>query len=446
VLPTFLSGIEQSMVATSLSVIAAGFGRPDAIGWVAAAYLVGAAISAPVYGRLGDDHGLARLLTVSLALFLAGAVMCAASRSIEMLVLSRFLQGLGGGGLIPLGQALLGATTLPRDRAVLLSYLVSFSFIANTFGPAVGGILLAAAGWPAIFLFNVPIGTMAVVLVLRVRRQAAPRRRGTGSLDWVGLLLLTTLILCLLSLLQGAHRDTETGRAAFVALMAVAVLVAAAGLMWWERRFSNPLLPPALLGNASVWRCILLAALYGALFTTLVTYVPFFLRIWHGAGLSNIGLMMMPLLGGIGVGSLTTGQLIRRTGRTTVFTVAGLSGVAVLLGLFAAVGSGMTPWQGSAFLGLAGLLMGTTLGVTQLTVQMAAGPLWQGTAASAVQLARSLGASLGVAIAGVFLAVADLPNAVPTWLPFASIFLFTAVLAAAGAALAWTIPQRNLTV
>jgi MFS family permease len=164
VLPMFLAVVDQTIVATALPAIAAYTGNVERASWVVVSYLIASTIAAPIYGRLGDAFGRRRLMFVALSVFIGASLLCAASPTIELLALARVVQGLGGGGLMTLSQALIGEAIPPRERARYQGYLAAVAVCANTFGPVAGGFLTERFGWQSVFLINVPLGIIAVLL------------------------------------------------------------------------------------------------------------------------------------------------------------------------------------------------------------------------------------------------------------------------------------------
>src|SRR5579884_1219971 len=185
-LPMFLAVVDQTIVATALPTIAAATGEVQRASWIVVAYLVASTIAAPIYGRLGDAFGRRRLMFVALGVFIVASVACALSPTVELLTLARVLQGLGGGGLMTLSQALIGEAIPPRERARYQGYLATVAMTANSFGPVAGGYLTEHFGWRSIFLINMPIGLGAVALVARmpVTRLSEPHRWRADPADW----------------------------------------------------------------------------------------------------------------------------------------------------------------------------------------------------------------------------------------------------------------------
>jgi EmrB/QacA subfamily drug resistance transporter len=399
-LPMFLAVVDQTIVATALPAIAASTGEVERASWIVVGYLIAATIAAPIYGRLGDSFGRRRLMFVALAVFIVASVLCALSTTIELLTLARLLQGLGGGGLMTLSQALVGEAIPPRERARYQGYLAAVAVCANTFGPVAGGYLTEHLGWQSIFLVNVPIGLGAVALTWRLPQPVAARIAWRA--DPAGLFLFTLFVAtALLSFEQIQHVDLAALPLG-VGLFVVAV-VALLLLVRQEGRTPSPLIPLKLLRMPAIWHSDALAACHGAALVSLITFLPVYLEVVRGSSPSATGLLLVPLTIGIGAGSLVTGRLVNKTGRTTVYPVIGLALVTanfVMLAFWAAT------LNATAFAGALlwnGLFMGTVMGVVQVSVQSAAGPLRLGEAAASVQFSRSIGAAFGTAVVATVL-------------------------------------------
>jgi EmrB/QacA subfamily drug resistance transporter len=402
-LPMFLAVADQTIVATALPAITADIGGVERISWVVVSYLIANTIAAPVYGRLGDSFGRRPMIFTALILFMAGSVLCAISPSIEWLTAARVLQGFGGGGLMTLSQALVGETIPPRERGRYQGYLAGVSVASSVFGPVAGGYLTQAFGWRSIFLINVPLGLAAVFLVLRLQTKPGDWRR--TSFDAPGLVLFALFVgpvILALEQVQRMEADTLPIIASFLVFGALALLA----LIWQEKHATSPLIPPALFRDPSVWRSDGLAACHGAALVSIVTFLPIYLRAVRGASPAQTGLLLLPLMFGIGIGSLVTGQLVTRTGRTAAFPSYGYVAATVGL-LFLAFA---LPWLSLFELpwvfGITACFMGTVMGVVQVTVQAVAGQRMLGTGAAMVQFSRSVGAAFGTAaVAAVLFSV-----------------------------------------
>lgn len=469
-LPMFIGIMDQTIVATALPAIAASLGQVGLIAWVVAGYLISTAISAPVYGRLGDAFGRRRMMVVALSVAAAGSVMSALSVSIEMLIAARLLQGIGGGGLITLSQALIGQSVAPRERARYQGYIATIAMTASTVGPLVGGILTQYLGWRSVFLFNLPFLALGMALVMRLPRRTTPFER--FRFDFPGLLLLALFISSLLTFVQQT-RDLQSTNLPLSIGLAVVAAASLTLLFLREQRASSPLLPLPLLSNPNIWRCNALAFFHGALIVSLISFMPLYLRAVRGASAAEIGLLMLPMTIGVGIGSTIVGQIVGRTGRTMVFPTFGLPIVmALVAGL--AFGAGMMSTIGlSWYLGLVSFFLGTVMGVIQVTVQVEAGKLL-GTAVASLHLSRSVGAATGTAFVGTVLfaaiaatgteissdlqsvlqggaeALAALSDGVESTIranvaiAFKSAFLTIAAYGLISVVFAWTMPRRAI--
>jgi EmrB/QacA subfamily drug resistance transporter len=468
-LPMFLAVVDQTIVSTALPSIAADLGSVERVSWVVVAYLVAGTIAAPVYGQLRDVYGGKRVMHAALAVFLAGTLLCAASTSVEMLALARVLQGLGGGGLMTLSQALIGEAVPPRERARYQGYLAGVMVTSSAFGPVVGGYLTQHFGWRSVFLVNIPLVAIAGLLTLRLAYR--PPRRQAWTFDGIGLALFVAFIVPVLLALEQAQRMGSGTLPAFALFMAIGV-AALLALVRRERRAPYPLFPISLLRQPTIWRSDALAACHGATLVSLIAFLPMHLHVVHGMSAGETGLMLLPMTFGIGTGSMLTGRIVSRTGLTAIFPSVGLIFATSMLLLLALAANALTTFQLGLLLFCTGLFMGTVMGVVQVTVQNAAGDASLGSAAASVQLSRSIGAAAGTALVGTVLfaalalgdprtaevfaallgraALAD--PSVPSWEllraeiagAFRAAFLTIAAFAAAGTALAWSIPARRL--
>jgi MFS family permease len=470
-LPMFLAVVDQTIIATALPAIARATGEFERVSWIVVGYLIAGTIAAPIYGRLGDSFGRRRLMLAALGVFIVTSLLCAAASSIEFLTIARVLQGLGGGGLMTLSQALIGETIAPRQRARYQGYLAAVAVCANTFGPIAGGYLTQHFGWQSIFLINAPLGLLAIGLVARLNPGQAKR------LEWrpdpLGLLYFALFVVTILLSLEQLQQANVEFLARAGGLFAIS-LIALALLFRQEQRAVSPLIPVHLLRQPSIWRSDALAACHGGALVSLITFLPVYLEVVRGVAPSTVGVMLVPLTVGIGVGSLVTGRWVSKSGRTTIFPVTGLSLVTIDLVVLALFAGSLSETALTGLLLVNGLFMGTVMGVVQVTVQTAAGPMRLGEAAASVQFSRSIGAAFGTALvstllfgvlslrnpdaAGVFATMAEhgtqaMPNLSPSQqaairaditTAFSAAFLLVACYTALGAVLAWTNPLRRI--
>jgi MFS family permease len=463
-LPMFLAAMDQTIVSAALPSIAADLGDVERSSWIVVTYLIATTIAAPVYGHLRDAYGSRPLLLIALSMFISASVLCALAPSMTTLAAARLLQGLGGGGLMTLSQARIGEAIPPPARARYQGYLAAIMVTSSMIGPLAGGMLAHQFGWRSIFLVNVPLGLLAVYQALRIPRSPTIARDGT--FDYVGLGYFVAFITSLLLALEFGRRQ-----ASLFLLLSVLALLAGIMLLRHEKGRPHPLIPVDLLARPAIRRADLLAACHGAAIVSLATTLPLCIHIFSSRSASETGVLLLPLMIGIGLGSTTTGRLVSRTGRTAIFPSVGLMVATVLLGALAIAVGGLGRASFSVLLFGIGLSMGTVMGVVQITVQTDAGRARLGAAAASVQLSRSLGAAVGTALVGAVLfqslsaaspeARQLLPvlferglSAIPAAdragvhaaaaSAFRLAFLTIALVTAMGSVLAWRIPTRTL--
>ena len=400
VAPMFIAVMDQTIVATALPALSTAFGDATRVTWVVVAYLVANTIAAPVYGRMGDAYGRARVMVAALAVMIGGSIACALAPTMDALIAARFVQGLGGGGLMTLSQALIGETIPPRARGRYQGYLAAVVVSSNALGPVLGGALTAAFGWRSIFWVNLPAGLLALALARRLPR--TPPERAMTRFDSGGLVLFILFIAPALVALEQARKLDPV-----LAPLAAALILVSAGALALrvrrEMRIADPLLPLPLLRTPAIWRSDAMAACHGAAFVSLINYLPLYLRAVRGLSPTQTGYFLIPVALGVGLGSLITGRLVSRTGRTAIFPSVALIPANLLMGALVVFHASLSPALLLALMGLLSVCMGSVMGVVQVTVQTAAGPARLGSAAASVQFSRALGAAMGAAVVGAVL-------------------------------------------
>ena len=472
VVAMFLAAVDQTILASALPAIVASLGGFADLSWVVVAYLLAATVAAPIYGHFGDRYGRRRMLLVALGVFTAASLACAAAPTLWALIASRAVQGLGGGGLMTLSQALIGENVSPRQRARFQGYFAALFGTSSTLGPVLGALLAQQFGWRAIFLVNLPLGAIAAALALRVPRVAAPPREGS-RLDTAGVALLALGTASLFFALTSAgHRLPWTDLRLYGLLAFAAACLGA--LVGWERRAAHPVLPVQLLASPIVWRSNATVMCFAAALFASVLYLPLYLQLGRGIGIGASGLLLLPLTLSIAAASGLTGRAISRTGRLNAYAKIGLAISTVALLALAGTLSVAPTAAVLALTLIAGAGLGTVMAPTQIIVQSASGTTRLGAAVASISVSRSLGGSLGVAIVGavLFVLVGGRSELLATVLPqlaesggaalailseaqrseiaanldgaFRVVFLVIAAFTGAGAAIAATVPAQRL--
>jgi EmrB/QacA subfamily drug resistance transporter len=394
--------LDQTMLATALPTIATDLGRLADVSWVVTAYVVAAAATTPLWGKLGDRHGRKRLLEVSLVMFLAASALCGVAQDITMLVVSRAVQGVAAGGLMTLAMAAVGDLVAPRERARYQGYMVAAFAVATVAGPLLGGLLVDHASWRWVFYVNLPIGLVALTGV-SVRVPAADVARPAHPLDALGAVLLAAATSgLLLACVWGGQRYAWSSPVILALVAATAALAGA--LILRERRAPDPIVPFDLLRTRVVAIASVVLFLSTAALFAINVFVPLFLQATTGASPTQAGVLLVPMMLGITLSTTLAGRSIARTGRYKRFPVAGLGLMTLALGLLAAVAGQPSPTTTGLGLAVFGLGFGMVGQVLIVAVQNSVDRRQLGVAMAATSFLRALGGAVGAAVLGAVFA------------------------------------------
>jgi EmrB/QacA subfamily drug resistance transporter len=396
-----MASLDQTIVATALPTIVGDLGGLDHISWVVTAYLLAQTAVTPLYGKLGDMYGRKIVLQVGLLVFLAGSALCGLSQSLDQLIAFRALQGLGGGGLIVSAQAAIGDVVPPRERGRYTGLFGATFGVASIAGPLLGGFLTGHLSWRWIFYVNLPIGVIALFVLAATLPAAATRVHHV--VDYLGTLLLAGGVSAIVLATSLGGTSYAWGSPVIVGL-GIGGALALVAFVFAERRALEPVLPLRLLTNGvfsvtSAVGFVVGFALFGA-----VTYLPLFLQVVKRASPTGSGLQLVPLIAGLLVTSIASGQLITRTGRYKPFPIVGTGVMTVGLYLLSTLDTRSSDVTIFAFMFVLGLGLGMVMQVLVLAVQNAVGYSDLGVATSGATLFRSIGGSLGTAALGAIFA------------------------------------------
>src|SRR6185436_8787554 len=327
--PMFLAAVDQTLLATATPVISRELGDLRDTSWLAVAYLLASVIMVPLYGRLGDRFGRRRVLSVAIAVFAVGSLACGAAPTLPLLVAARVVQGLGGGGLMTLSQALIGEVVAPRLRARNQSYFAIIFTLASVGGPVIGGLVVHHASWRWLFVVNLPLCALAL---WRLRALLGDDRLhpARGKPDAAGIVLFALAAATGLVWLSSAGHRFAWASATSMVLLASALALGIA-LVRVERRAERPFLPVELLALAPVRYAVLTVIAFASAMFAMVFYLPVYLQLALHSNPAESGLLLLPLTGGIVAGAALTGRIIVWTGRPTAIPSIGLSVAALAL-------------------------------------------------------------------------------------------------------------------
>jgi EmrB/QacA subfamily drug resistance transporter len=467
-----LAALDQTIVATALPTIVADLGGLSHLAWVTSAYLLAQTAVTPLYGKLGDLYGRKRILQSAVVLFLAGSALCGLAGSMDQLIAFRAIQGLGGGGLIVLTQAIVGDIVPPRERGRYQGLFGAVFALSSVGGPLLGGVIVEHVSWRWIFYVNVPVGAAALLVITATLPVLAGRARPVIDYLGAGLLAAGLSAIVLVTSLGGNTWPWGSPKVVVVGVLGIALLIV---FVLAERRAPEPILPPALLRDdvfraAGSLSLIVGFALFGA-----VTFLPLYFQTVDADSPTTSGLRLIPMMGGVVLTSVVSGQIITRTGRYRVFPIAGTAVMTVGMLLLSRLDIGTSTVEAAAYLLVLGLGLGMTMQVLVLAVQNAVDYSVLGSATSGVTMLRGVGGSLGTAIFGAIFTsrltaelagraasagggearltgeqVAQLPAGARTAYEQAyvhalhPVFLAAAGVAAAGFLLSWRLQERPL--
>ncbi len=400
-LAMFLSALEQTIVAPALPAIGKSLGDIDNLSWVVTAYLLAATVATPLFGKLSDIYGRRALLLAAIVIFVAGSVACALAPNIWMLILSRALQGIGGGGLLPIAQTIIADLLSPRERPVVQGRTSIMFMSASILGPVLGGLLTDHLHWSLIFWINLPMGVVALVMTERALRRL-PRNDRPHQLDVIGAALMVGAALALMLALAwgGVHYPWSSWRiitlvgcsAALWVLFAIRLLTA-----------HEPFIPLAIL-HGRVTSTITCAAFFSIGTVIGVTiYMPLYCQNVLGVSASLSGFVLIGYMGGATLGSLVSTRVIVRINHYMRVPIAGLVVAIAALGVLAYDPAGHTLIEVFVLLLVLGFGLGPMYPVSTIVMQNVVKPHQLGTATGTLNFFRTLGGAMVVAVFGAIL-------------------------------------------
>ena len=394
-----LAALEATVVGTVAPTIAGELGGLRLFSWVFSIYLLTSTVTVPIYGKLADLYGRKPVIVFGVSLFLIGSMLCGLAQSMEMLIGTRAIQGLGAGAVLPIAITIIGDLFTIEERARIQGLFSGVWGVAGIAGPAAGGLITDNLGWPFAFFINVPFGLLSLALILRFYAEQVEKKPHT--LDYLGALLLSgSIVALLMALLQGVGSFGWTGVETLAMFGTSAVLL---GLfVRQELRAPEPVIPLSLFRNRVILVSSLAVFVAGGLMFGVSSYVPLFEQGVFGGSATRAGLVLAPMSLAWVISAIVSGKLIIRVGYYPAALTGGISlfaGSLLLLGLTAdttiliAVGAGL----------ILGVGMGSTTNSTLIAVQNAVAWNQRGVATASTQFFRTIGGAIGVAIMGAIL-------------------------------------------
>lgn len=398
----FLSSLDQTIVGTAIRTIGDELQGLDQQAWVTTAYLIASTVTTPLYGKLSDLFGRRPLFLTSIGIFVAGSFLCSFSTSMLMLAGFRALQGLGAGGLMSLPLAIIGDMLAPRERAKYQGYFLATFGVAAVVGPLVGGLFAGAdqifgiTGWRWVFLVNVPVGIIALAMVFSfLHLPHTPHAR--PRIDWWGATLVVgTLAPMLLVAEQG--REWGWTSPAAITCMAVSAVGLVAFILVERAMGANAIIPLRLFSKTAFSVATVLSVLVGfGMFGAMLT-LPLYLQIVVGLTPTESGFATLPMMLGVMLSSVGTGQIVARTGKYGAFPVTGTATTATGFLILAFMTLDKPLWYLMVAMFVVGLGLGQLMQTLTMAVQASANAQDIGVATSSATFFRQIGGTLGTAI------------------------------------------------
>ena len=397
----FLSALDQTVVSTSMRTIADDLDGMSLQAWVTTAYMIMSTISTPLYGKLSDIFGRRPLFIIAISVFVLGSLLAGTADSMYQLAGYRAIQGLGAGGLMALPLAIMGDMLAPRERAKYQGFFLAVFGVSSVIGPLIGGILsgtpeiLGITGWRWVFLINVPIGIVALGIVLKALHLPKTHRR--VRIDWWG---AATVITATVPLLVVAEQGREWGwlSTGSISCYLIGIFSAVAFVMIERAMGDDALIPMKMFKSQTFTMATILGVFVGfGMFGAMMT-IPLYLQLVKGATPTESGLLMLPMILGLMIASIVSGQVMAKTGSYKWFPRVGTAFMIIGFYLFTQL-----TWDSPLWFVMIGMfVMGAGLGQLMQTLTVASqnsvGPRDIGVATSSSTFFRTMGGTAGTAI------------------------------------------------
>lgn len=398
VLAMLLAALDQMIFSTALPTVVGELGGVNHMLWVTTAYILAATIMMPVYGKLGDLFGRKSLFIFAISIFMIGSIVGGLAQGMPELIAGRAIQGLGGGGLMILAQAIIADVVPARERGKYMGIMGGVFALASVAGPLLGGYFTESLSWRWCFWINIPLGIAAIVSAM-LFLHLPKRTQGKPKIDVLGMVTLAIASSAIVLATSLGGNTYDWGSPQIVGLWVLGAVFGVA-FVFIERRAAEPVMPLFLFKkrnfNLTTGAGLITGiAMFGAL-----AYLPTYLQMVTGVSATEAGLLMIPMMAAMLITSIGSGQFVSKTGRYKFLPIVG--SVFIALGLFLL--STMTPdtqlWLRCMFLAVMGLGLGLTMQLLVLIVQNSFPITAVGTATASNNYFRQIGASIGAAAVG----------------------------------------------
>jgi EmrB/QacA subfamily drug resistance transporter len=393
----FLAALDNTIVGTALPTIVTALNGNDVYIWPFTAYLLTATVSGPIYGKLSDLFGRRPIFVIGVSVFLLGSFLCGISQEMWQFIAFRGLQGLGAGALFPVALAIIGDIFAPSERGKYQGFFGAMFGIAFLIGPALGGLITENISWHWIFFVNIPLGAVVLFVVWRILPTVRDPN-ATRNIDYLGAsLLVAALVPILIGFTQKQFGDwTDPDVGGLIALG----LVMTVAFIWAESRAKDPIVPLHMF-RIPAFRASVMAMFFAAVgFFAAVVFLPRWFQVVNGSSPTESGYQILPLLGGLIVAAVTSGQIVARTGRYKPIIFGSLLILAGGLFLLTNLRPDTPMPLLWLWMGITGLGIGPAFAIFTLVVQNNVPVHELGAGTSSVTLFQQVGGTVGLAVTG----------------------------------------------
>ncbi|MFC0316038.1 MDR family MFS transporter [Gordonia phosphorivorans] len=394
-----LASLNQTVLSTALPTIVGELDGVDQMTWVITGYILASTVVMPVYGRISDLLGRKPVLLVAIGLFILGSIVGGLAQNIELLIAARVLQGIGGGGLMILSQAAIADVVPARERGRYMGAMGAVFAVSSVAGPLLGGWLTEGPGWRWAFWLNIPLGILAIAacsVFLKLPKKDVTDR---PKLDYLGMALVAAATTALVLVVTWGGTTYDWASPQIIGLI-VATVVLAVLFCLAEMRAEHPVIPMALFSDRNFVLTTIAGLMIGVAMFGALGYMPTYIQMVTGVSATVAGLLMIPMMGGLLVASVTSGQIVSRTGKYKAFPIAGSVLIGVGLGLLSTLTVEDPTWLMCTYLAILGVGIGLAMQLLTLIVQNSFPGAIVGTATAAANYFRQVGATLGSAVVG----------------------------------------------
>lgn len=395
-----LSSLDQTIVSTAMPTIVGQLGGVEHQMWITTAYLLATTIVMPIYGKFGDVLGRRNLFLLAIALFTLASIGCAFAGDFWTFVIFRAMQGLGGGGLMILSQAIIADIVPASERGKYMGPMGAVFGISAVAGPLLGGYFVDHLTWQWAFYINIPIGIIA--FFIGVFALQLPTHKATKRIDWLGVLFLSAATTCLIMFTDFGGNANHGWDAVSTWMWGAGLAIAVAIFVFVESRAEDPIIPLSLFRNKLFIITAAIGFTLGIAMFAALGFMPTFLQMASGTSAAESGLLMIPMMAGLMLTSIVSGLWVAKSGKYKMYPIIGI--ILAIAALFAMTTlSAETPiWLICAYLALFGAGLGFVMQIIVLVAQNSVTADTVGTATSTNNYFREVGASLGTAVFGAY--------------------------------------------